>query len=218
MSSSFIARRLVGRATWLFAGLGAYHLGIRPRLLRWGADEGEIARAFPGDDRIDDPNLVSTRAVSVAAEARDIWPWLVQMGDGRGGLYSFDRLDMLFGYLHAPSASVVLPQHQDLEVGDVIPLGRGPDWPVVVLDRERALVVEPAGTAITWCWLIVRTGNGHARLVSRVRLGIGNPLLLWLLAPAIDLPWFVMERQMLRGIARRAEALAASRALNRLRT
>jgi hypothetical protein len=191
---------------------GGYHLGIRPRLLRWGANEGEIARAFPGDGRIADPYLVSTRAVPVAAEARDIWPWLVQMGDGRGGLFSLDRLDMLFGYLHAPSANVVLAQYQDLAVGDVIPPGRGPNWPVVVLQRERALIVEPARTAITWCWLIVPTDSGHARLASRVRFRIGNRLLLWVLAPAIDMPWFVMERQMLRGIARRAEALVESRA------
>ena len=94
----------------LFAGLAAYHLGVRPRLLRWGAEDGEVTQAFPGDARIPDPYLVSTRTVSVAAKPRDIWPWLVQIGDGRGGLYSHDRLDMLFGYLHSPSANVVLPQ------------------------------------------------------------------------------------------------------------
>ena len=94
----------------------------------------------------------------------------------------------------------------------MIPLGRGPDWPVIIVDRERALVVEPEGAAITWCWRIIPTAEGHARLASRVRFRIGIRWLLCLLAPAIDLPWFVMERQMLRGIARRAEGLAASRA------
>ena len=155
--------------------------------------------------------MVSTRAVSVAAEASDIWPWLVQMGDGRGGLYSLDWLDMLFGYIHAPSADVVLPQYQGLAVGDVIPLGRGPDWPVMIVDRERALVVEPVSAGVTWCWAIIPTADWQARLVSRVRLRTGSRWMLWVLAPAIDLPWFVMERQMLRGIARRAEALARSR-------
>lgn len=192
----------------MFAGLVAYHLGVRPRLLRWGANDDEVSRVFPGDGCIADPYLVSTRAVSVAAKPRDIWPWLVQMGDGRGGLYAHDRLDMLFGYLHGPSANAVLPQYQDLAVGDVIPLGRGPDWPVTIVERERALVVEPADAQVTWCWAIHSTAEGRTRLISRVRLRVGKRWLLWVLAPAIDLPWFAMERQMLRGIARRAEALA----------
>jgi hypothetical protein len=201
---------MVRATAWLLVGLGTYHLGVRPRLLHWGADDGEVAQALPGDGRIADPYVVSTRAVSIAAEPSDIWPWLAQMGDGRGGLYSYDRLDMLFGYQHAPSANVVLPEYQDLAVGDVIPLGRGPDWPVTVADPERALVVEPASAEVTWCWAIIPT-DSRTRLVSRVRVRVGTQVLLWMLAPAIDLPWFMMERQMLHGIARRAEALAGSR-------
>ena len=201
---------MVRATAWLLVGLGAYHLGVRPRLLRWGADYGEVAQAFPGDSRIADPYVVSTRAVSIAAEPSDVWPWLAQMGEGRGGLYSYDRLDMLFGYQHARSANVVLPEYQDLAVGDVIPLGRGPDWPVTVVDPKRALVVELAGAEVTWCWAIIPT-DSRTRLVSRVRVRVGTRLLLWMLAPAIDLPWFMMERQMLLGIARRAEALAGSR-------
>jgi hypothetical protein len=118
---------------------------------------------------------------------------------------------MLFGYLHAPSANVVLPEFQDLAVGDVIPLGRGPDWPVTVVDAERALVVEPAEAEVTWCWVIIPADHSRTRLLSRVRVRVGTRLLLWMLAPAMDLPWFMMERQMLHGIARRAEALAGSR-------
>ena len=211
MSGRFLAARSGRSAALLFVGLGAYHLGVGPSLRRWGADYGEVTQSLPGDGRILDPFVVSTRAVSVAAEPREIWPWLVQMGDGRGGLYSLDRLDQFFGYLHAPSADVVLPEYQDLAVGDVIPLGRGPDWPVTIVERERALVVEPVEGGVTWCWAIIPTSDMRARLVSRVRLRTSNRWLLWALAPAIDLPWFVMERQMLRGIARRAEALARAR-------
>lgn len=187
------ALRRVQAAALLLAGLGAYHLGVRPPLRRWGADDVEVTRASPGDALVADPFVVSTRAVSVAAQPRDIWPWLVQMGDGRGDLYSLDRLDRLFGYIHAPSADVVLPEYQDLAVGDVIPLGRGSDWPVTIVDRERALVVEPVEAEVTWCWVIIPTSHRHARLVSRVRLRIGSRLLLWMLAPVIELPWFVME-------------------------
>ena len=210
MRSSFTAGRVLRAAAWLLVGLGVYHLAVRPRLLSWGADDGEVAQALPGDGRIADPYVVSTRAVSIAAEPSDVWPWLAQMGDERGGLYSYDRLDMWLGYLHGRSANVVLPEYQHLAVGDVIPLGRGPDWPVIVVDPEHGLVVEPAGAEVTWCWAIIPT-NSRTRLVSRVRVRIGTRLLLWMLAPAIDLPWFIMERQMLHGIARRAEALAGSR-------
>ncbi len=210
MPSSFAAGRVLRATAWLLAGLGVYHLAVRPRLLHWGADDGEVARALPGDGRIADPYVVSTRAVSVGARPSDVWPWLAQMGDERGGLYSYDRLDMLFGYQHARSANVVLPEYQDLAVGDVIPLGRGPDWPVTVVDPERALVVEPAGAEVTWCWAIIPT-DSRTRRVSRVRVRVGTRLLLWMMAPAIDLPWLMMERQMLHGIARRAEALAGSR-------
>lgn len=211
MPSSFAGGRIVRVTAGLLVGLGAYQLGLRPRLLRWGADENEVATALPGDGRITDPHIVSTRAISVAAEPSDVWPWLAQMGDGRGGLYSYDRLDMLFGYLHAASADAVLPEYQDLAVGDVIPLGRGPDWPVVVVEPERALVVEPAAEEVTWCWAIVPADESSTRLISRVRVRFGNPVLPWMLAPAIDLPWLLMERRMLHGVARRAEALARSR-------
>jgi hypothetical protein len=206
---SFVPGGRIVRATaWLLAGLGAYHRAVRPRLLRWGAEDDEVARALPGDGRIRDPYIVSTRAISVAAAPSDIWPWLAQMGDGRGGLYSYDRLDMLFGYLHAPSAEVVLPEHQDLAVGDVIPLGRGPDWPVTVVEPERSLVVEPAGAEVTWCWALVPVDDSTTRLLSRVRARAGTRMLIWMLSPALELPWFLMERRMLLGIARRAEALA----------
>ncbi len=215
MPSSLVVGRIVRATTGLLGALAAYHLGVRPRLLRWGADDREVAQALPGDGRISDPYIFSTRAISVAAKPSDVWPWLAQMGDGRGGLYSYDRLDKFFGYLHASSADNVLPEYQDLAVGDVIPLGRGPDWPVIVVEPERALVVEPATAEVTWCWAIISIDDSTTRLLSRVRVRVGTRLLLWMLAPVIDLPWFLMERRMLHGIARRAETLAGSRGEDR---
>ena len=111
--------------------------------------------------------MASTRAVSVSAEPSDVWPWLVQMGDGRGGLYSCDRLDMLFGYLHAPSTGVVLPEYQDLAVGDVIPLGRGPDWLVTVVDTERAALRAIWDTHIDVVLLDLRLREGDGFGVLR---------------------------------------------------
>jgi len=196
----------------LALGLVAYHRFARPRHLTWGATSVEGRGTLPGDEIVAKPAVVSTRAVTVHAPPSDIWPWLVQMGEGRGGLYSYDTLDRFFGYLHAPSAERVLPEFQDLAVGDVIPLGRGPSWPVVALERERALVLEPVAGSVSWCFALQPVDAGTTRFVSRVRVDVGPRPLLWVLAPLVDLPWLLMERQMLRGIRRRAEALAVSRA------
>jgi hypothetical protein len=190
------------------AGLALYLLVIRPRLLSWGASDDEVRRACPGDRAVRDPYTVSTRAVSIRARPDQIWPWLAQMGAGRGGLYSYDWLDRLFGYTGAASSDDILPQFQDLDVGDVIPLGSGPSWPVIVADRNQALVVEPVAGAVSWAWTLTVLDASTTRLISRVRVRLGRKPLLLACAPAVDLPWFLMERKMLRGIKRRAERLA----------
>ena len=192
------------------AGLALYLLVMRPRLLSWGASDDEVRRACPGDRAVRDPYTVSTRAVSIRARPDQIWPWLAQMGADRGGLYSYDWLDRLFGYTGAASSDKILPQFQGLAVGDVIPLGSGPSWPVIVADRNQALVVEPVTGAVSWAWTLTARDASTTRLISRVRVRLGHKPLLLACAPAVDLPWFLMERQMLHGIKRRAERLAQS--------
>ena len=102
------------------------------------------------------------------------------MGNGQGGLYSYDRLDMLFGYLAAPSSDVILPEFQQLAADDVVPLGRGPDWRVYLADPEHVLAVEPAGGNVTWCWALDGADDPCTRLVLRVRLRVGSRSLLML--------------------------------------
>ncbi|WP_160141901.1 hypothetical protein [Arthrobacter sp. SLBN-122] len=148
--------------------------------------------------------MTTTRAVSIKTLPGSIWPWLVQMGDRRGGLYSYDILDRAFGILSGPSAGRILPEFQGLAAGDVIPLGKGPDWPVRILDAERAMVLEPVSGRVSWCFALYPEGD-HTRLVSRVRIRIYTKVVLWILAPLVDACWFVMERRMLKGIRQRAE-------------
>ncbi|CAN7386382.1 hypothetical protein LJR078_002395 [Arthrobacter sp. LjRoot78] len=195
---------------WM-ASTALYHAALRPHLLRWGATRAERAASMPGDSLVADPFVVSTRAVSIRAAPGSIWPWLAQMGDGRGGLYSHDFLDRAFGILSGPSVNRILPEFQQLGAGDVIPLGRGPDWPVAALDRERHLVLEPVPARVSWCFALNRDTNA-TRLVSRVRIRIYTRPVLWVLAPLIDLVWFIMERRMLLGIRARAERLENSQA------
>ncbi|MDQ0756221.1 hypothetical protein [Arthrobacter sp. B3I4] len=190
----------------LLAGLAAYHRFLRPLHLHWGASLEEAGRSMPGDQLVQCPFVTTTRAVSVQAAPGNVWPWLVQMGNGRGGLYSYDFLDRAFGILSGPSAETVLPEFQQLRAGDVIPLGKGPDWPVALVDPRRDLVLEPVHGRVSWCFALYPAGNA-TRLVSRVRIRIYTRAVLWLLGPLIDASWFIMERKMLLGIRQRAERL-----------
>src|SRR4051794_5470718 len=94
-NDSYKKVRHIGR--WIAAGaLGIvplYMLAIRPWHLRWGASDKEVQRPMPGDDICMNPHLDSTRAVTVHATAEEIWPWIVQLGRGRGGWYSYDFID-----------------------------------------------------------------------------------------------------------------------------
>ena len=94
-----------------------------------------------GDDQVTLPSYEATLGVTIDAAPADIWPWLMQMGYRRGGLYSYDWLDRLFGYLDAPSAERILPEWQTLAVGDEIPIGRGGGFPVKAIEPFRSLVL-----------------------------------------------------------------------------
>jgi hypothetical protein len=134
------------------------------------------------------------------------------MGKGRGGLYSYDWLDRLFGYLDAPSARRVLPEFQHLAAGDLIPIGRGGDFPVAAVEPYRALVLGGERDGVQWTWQFgLHPVSAHrTRFVSRNRVrmdrSIGSVLFMRALEPAA----FIMTRKMLLGIKRRAEALAKS--------
>jgi hypothetical protein len=90
------------------AALAVYLLWIRPWYLRWGATDAEVERAMPGDEEIENPTHVTTRAVTIKARPAEIWPWLVQMGYQRGGMCSYDGIDRLLGILDRPSADRIL--------------------------------------------------------------------------------------------------------------
>src|SRR5215217_1447043 len=108
--------RLSTRALAAFSclALGAYVIVVRPRLLRWGASDEELARPYPGADIVPKGNRAATIAVTIDAPPDRVWPWLVQMGYDRAGWYSWDRLDN-GGH---PSADRIHPEWQDISVGD----------------------------------------------------------------------------------------------------
>ncbi|MGD8967686.1 MAG: SRPBCC family protein [Anaerolineae bacterium] len=200
-------------------GLLVYALAIRPWYLSWGATDDEVERVMPGDDLVKDSPQVSNRAVTnavtIKARPTDIWPWLVQMGHGRGGMYSYDWIDRLMGVLDRNSTWEVLPQYQHLEAGEAIPLGGGPSWPVSAIEPNRSLVLDiPApSTQIIWSYGLYELDETHTRLVLRITYSTRlNRLVAVLLLQVIDPGSFLMTRKHLLGIKQRAEALAEQRA------
>ena len=204
-------KRIAGGAA-ITGAAGVAGFGLTSGWLRnWGATRREIARFFPGDRLVPDASYVSTRAVTIDAPRSAVWPWLAQMGYRRGGLYSYDWLDRLFGYLDAPSAETVLPEFQYVKAGDWIPVGRGPSWPVRVAEPERALVLEPVPGRITWSFYLLPHSESATRLVTRVRCAPPASLAERITMPFVNVAAFVMTRRMLLGIKRRAEALERAR-------
>ena len=185
---------------------------IRRWMNHWGATSSDRTRAMAGDGLIANPTFSYTMAILVDARPEQIWPWLVQMGYQRGGLYSYDWLDRLFGFLDRPSATRVLPEFQHLAVGDEIPLPRGLGWPVAAIDPCRALVLDMRTMGVfEWVWQfgLYPIDEQRTRLVSRSHLR-PRSVWAWLFNVCVMEPAaFVMTRRMLLGVQQRAEALAA---------
>jgi hypothetical protein len=190
-----------------------YWFPIRRWMNRWGATSSDLTRVMAGDALLVNPTYSGTMAIIVDAAPAHIWPWLVQIGYQRGGLYSYDWLDRLFGFLDRPSATCILPEFQHLSVGDRIPVGHGPSWPVAAIEPNRALVLDMRNLGgFDWVWQfeLYAVDENRTRLVTRSRVRTRSA---WarLFTSAIEPAGFLMTRRMLFGIKERAEALRAGR-------
>jgi hypothetical protein len=185
-----------------------YRRYLRSRVLLWGATPEEASRRLPGDELLEDAEIVSTRAATIDAPPGDVWPWLVQMGPGRAGAYTYDWIENLFG-LNMHSADRIVPDWQHLEIGDVLrakPDGAG--MRVELLESEHLLSLR--SEAGDWVWtFVLEEEDGRTRLLSRNRIAMkgasaGQRLGMLVMEPSS----LVMERKMLLGIKERAERLA----------
>jgi hypothetical protein len=192
---------------------------LRPWYSNWGASAEELVMSLPGDELVPDPRLENTRAITIQAPASAIWPWLVQMGQGRGGLYSYERLENLVGCdIH--NADRIMPEHQNLEVGDQVRLTpqENPSFDVAAIEPDSALILRgdipsSQGKPTTWIWIFYLNpvDEGPTRLILRSRLDyaskFGNTLMWRVFTDPIA---FNMERKMLQGIKVRAEAASST--------
>lgn len=186
-----------------------YDRYLRKWVLTWGATAEEAARRLPGDDLLDPADIVATRAIGIQAPPSAIWPWLVQMGPGRGGAYTYDWIENLFG-LNMHSADRIHQEWQDLKVGDVVrSRSDRPGMRVEILEPERTLSNRSEGGDWVWTFSLVPEGR-TTRLISRNRISMkgtaaGQRLGMLVMEPGS----LVMERKMLLGLKQRAERLAA---------
>jgi hypothetical protein len=113
-----------------------YRFAFLPWFRSWGVSPTDSARPLPGDDVIPGAVTAETRVINIEASPASVWPWLVQMGFGRAGWYSYDPIDM-----SGTSAHEILPEFQSLEVGDIVPTHPGGGFLVKAIDPGRSLVL-----------------------------------------------------------------------------
>gem|GEM_PF-553810 len=196
----------------------------------YGSTSLERRTPMPGDDIVAKPQFLITHGITIDAPPKSVWPWLVQMGWHRGGWYTAGRVDQLFFPANRESADYVMEDFQDLQVGDFIPDG-APEtecgFVVEQLDPPRFLVLHSTSrlplewrrsgrASVDWSWAfsVLPLGSGRrSRLIFRW-CAATKPwwltLSAWLMIVPAD---FIMSRDMLRGVKRRAERLALATSL-----
>ena len=196
----------VGTAVALVALVLTYRRLLRQTVMTWGARPDEALRDLPGDELLESADIISTRAITIGARPAAVWPWLVQMGSGRGGAYTYDWIENLLG-LDMQSADRILPEFQKLEVGDVVPNKKGgPGMRVEMLEAERVLSWHSEDGNWVWTFVLVEE-EGATRLISRNRIKMGGALGGRLAMLVMEPGSLLMERKMLLGIKQRAEKL-----------
>jgi hypothetical protein len=174
-------------ATLLVGALVLYLL-IRPFHMTLGSTAEEARRSMPGDEFLKQPSLQATHGITIRAAPEQVWPWLVQMGQGRGGFYSYDKLEQLFGCdIH--NVDRVVPELQSLAVGDPISLHpKAPPMTVAEIQPNRAIVLKGGpelqpGMAkdrswyqlhtyqgYTWAFTLEPQPDGQTRFLARIRV------------------------------------------------
>lgn len=188
-------------------GAATYQYLVRPWCVHWGTRPDEVRAPLPGDDIVPEPAGSTTRAITIAAPPTAVWPWLAQLGQGRGGAYTYDWIENLLG-LGMHSADQILPQFQHPVVGDVVLRTPGSTMVIASLEVDRFLVAASPDQMWSWAFLLTPLATGSTRLLSRNRWqqgGIGVRLGMLLMEPAS----LVMERKMLLGIKQRVERAPA---------
>ena len=207
----FLARTSEGAAMLFFVYVAAGAL-LWPWHRTWGTTEAEWLMALPGDPPVRNRSIELMHGISIDAPDWVVWAWLSQLGQDRAGFYSYDALERLFG-VDIHNAGELRPEWQGRRAGERLPatqrgylggiFGDQPGWLVLDVQPCRALVLEGWGS-----FVVMPDGPDQSRLLVRSRMGgpdapVAGAAVSFL---AFELPHFIMERGMLRGIKARAES------------
>lgn len=197
----------------ILAGLGILVVLVMFTLLpwmdRWGATDEELAASLTGDELVPNPRISYTRAVTVNAAPEQIYPWIVQLGADKGGMYSYTWLESL---IQCPqtNADRIHEEWQDLKVGDKVLMCKSdmpPGYEVAIIEPNRVIVMGHQTDGIwsdVWQFVLVPQDDGTTRLVLRSR--DAKEGWMW---DVIRPGEFVMMSRMMLGIKERAEGMAA---------
>ncbi|MCW5515866.1 hypothetical protein [Muriicola sp. Z0-33] len=196
---------------------------------RWGMSKLEAAQSFPVDEIVPNPKSAFTHGVIIQAPASDVWPWIAQIGQGKGGFYSYEALENISG-LNIYNSDRVLSEFQHPKVDDMVAFGPEQAYPIVYCEPGRGMAIEnwldldindtfdpkqssPSNILhLTWLWYIEEIDEKSSRFISRNRVTYTssaktNFIFKVLLEPIV----FAMDRKMCLGIKKRAERLTNSR-------
>ena len=197
------------KSVWFGVVAGRGAVTARRRHLHWHATTEEIAATLPGDELLAHADLTATRGITIRGSSTDVWPWIAQMGQGRGGLYSYDWVENLAG-LEIRSVDHIVDEWQAIRVGDPFRLHPDVALEVALVEPGRALVVQGRASIdrhppydYTWAFVLSDEGD-DTRLIVRERYAY-SAWWVRLLAEPIAVVSFVMSERMLRGIRDRVE-------------
>jgi hypothetical protein len=182
---------------------------LTPWMDHWGATETEAAATYPGDELVPQPASFVNRAVTINARPEQIYPWIVQLGAGKGGMYSYSWFETYLLNCRLVNADRIHPEWQDLKVGDLVkmcPTDFGPPpYIVAQLVPNQAVVMghqENGKWVDLWQFVLTPQSDGTTRLALRTRtMAVGG---FWdVIHPGI----FIMERGLLLGIKQRVEGM-----------
>ncbi len=197
-----------------------YLMVVRPWHLKWGATTDEVDRLLPGDDLIPEAKINATHAITIDVPIDRVWPWIAQIGQGRGGFYSYEFIENALG-LDIHNADRILPEFQNPQVGEKMPFAEGFSVPYAIVDAPRTLVIHGdtrTGSvvmsglrpddylAVAWSWYLESIDDRTTRFIERWRADYGPGWLNTLIYRLFMEPSaFIMERKMLLSIKERAE-------------
>lgn len=198
------AKTLGNLAILAIVALTVYFIFIQSWHQRWGTTDDELHRKLPGDDLLPEPIYHCTHAITINAPVEEIWKWLLQIGQDRGGFYSYNWIENLFGFdIH--NVYQIKPEWQHLEEGDTVWLTSSAQMRVAAVKSNRELVFDmPMATRAAWAFILTPHSSKTTRLIIRIRIKAER--VPWLPFLIFDQGHFIMERKMMFTIKELAES------------